>query len=238
MWLWTDRSTRNRWLALAIVYSAAAAAGQDLTAEAWRLESSGDAEQAVRRLRQAATSASNDPVPLRAYAEFLDRHHDPAAREAYGRLAQALQRTNAPSEQRTAIAQRLAVLELLAGNREASARYLQEYSAAGGKDLALPPVRTAAPPNYIEIPGPLRSFARMAALSPSLNPEDLLPAFSRNILTNGYRATSANEALEQTEYLKLVIRYLSQARELERLAGPSKSLRIDMCESPATADLL
>ena len=238
MWLWTDRSTRNRWLALAIVYSAAAAAGQDLTAEAWRLESSGDAEQAVRRLRQAATSASNDPVPLRAYAEFLDRHHDPAAREAYGRLAQALQRTNAPAEQRTAIAQRLAVLELLAGNREASARYLQDYSAAGGKGLSLPPVRTAAPPNYIEIPGPLRSFARMAALSPSLNPEDLLPALSRNILTNGYRATSANEALEQTEYLKLVIRYLSQARELERLAGPSKSLRIDMCESPATADLL
>jgi len=35
-----------------------------------------------------------------------------------------------------------------------------------------------------------------------------------------------------------VIRYLSQARELERLAGPSKTLRIEMCESPATADLL
>ena len=109
---------------------------------------------------------------------------------------------------------------------------------AGGKDLALPPARTVAPPNYIEIPGPLRSFARMAALSPDVNPSDLLPALARNIITNGYRATTANEALEQTEYLKLVIRYLSQARELERLAGPSKTLRIDMCESPATADLL
>src|SRR5580765_6995999 len=133
MWLWTDRSTRNLWLALAMVCSAAVVAGQDLTAEAWRLENSGDAEQAVRRLRQAATSAPNDPVPLRAYAEFLDRHHDPAAREAYSRLAQALQRTNAPAEQRAAVAQRLAVLELLAGNREASARYLRDYSAAGGR---------------------------------------------------------------------------------------------------------
>ena len=238
MCLWTDRSKRNRWLALAIVCSATLAAGQDLAAEAWRLESTGDAEQAVRRLRQAATSASNDPVALRAYAEFLDRHHDPAAREAYGRLAQALQRTNASAEQRAAVAQRLAVLELLTGNRDASARHLQDYSAAGGKDLSLPPLRTSAPPNYIEIPGPLRSFARMAAMSPSVSPDELLPALSRNILTNGYRATSANEALEQTEYLKLVIRYLSQARELERLAGPTKILRVDMCESPATADVL
>ncbi|HTM49510.1 MAG TPA: hypothetical protein VL285_12540, partial [Bryobacteraceae bacterium] len=175
---------------------------------------------------------------MRAYAEFLDRHHDPAAREAYSRLAQALQRTSAPAEQRAAVARRLAVLDLLAGDREASARHLQDYSAAGGKDLALSPARTAAAPNYIEIPGPLRSFARMAALSPDVNPSDLLPALARNIVTNGYRATTANEALEQTEYLKLVIRYLSQARELEKLAGSGKTLRIDMCESPATADLL
>jgi hypothetical protein len=218
--------------------SAALTAGQDLAAEAWRLESTGDAEQAVRRLKQAASAASNDPVPLRAYAEFLDRHGDSAAREAYRALAQALQRANAPAEQRAAIAKRLAILELLAGNREAATRHLEEYSTAGGKDLILPPVRTSNPPNTIEIPGPLRSFARMAALSPVVNPDDLLPALSRNVLTNGYRATSANEALEQTEYLKLVIRYLSQARELERLAGPTKILRIDMCESPATADVL
>jgi hypothetical protein len=238
MRLCTDRSKRNRWLAVALVFSAAWATGQDLAAEAWRLENSGDAEQAVRRLRQATTAAPNDPVPLRAYAEFLDRHGDSGAREAYVRLSQLLQRTGAPAEQRAAVAQRLAVLELLAGNREASARHLQDYSAAGGKDLALPPVRTVAPPNYIEVPGPLRSFARMAALSPEVSLTDLLPALARNIITNGYRATTANEALEQTEYLKLVIRYLSQARELERLAGADKILRVDMCESPATADLL
>jgi hypothetical protein len=238
MRLWTNRSKCLPWLAVGLVFSAAWAYGQDVATQAWRLESGGDGEQALESLRRAATAAPNDPVVLRAYAEFLERHHDPAAREAYGRLSQLLQRTNAPAEQRAAVAQRLAVLDLLAGDREASARHLQEYSAAGGKDLTFPPARIIAPPSYIEIPGPLRSFARMAALSPDLTPADVLPALARNIVTTGYRATIANEALEQTEYLKLVIRYLSQARELERLAGPGKTLRIDMCESPATADLL
>ena len=238
MHLWTNRSKGNRWLAVGLVLVAGCAIGQDPANEAWRLERGGDAEQALQTLRQATTSSPNNPAALRAYAEFLEQHHDPGAREAYARVGQLLQRTNAPAEQRAAVAQRLVVLELLAGDREASARHLQEFTAAGGKGLALPPVRTPTPPSYIEIPGPLRSFARMAALSPDLTPSDLLPALARNIITNGYRATSANEALEQTEYLKLVIRYLSQARELERLAGPSKTLRIDMCESPATADLL
>ena len=238
MRFWRNRSKGSRWLAVCLVFSAWAT-GQDLaSAQAWRLERGGDGEQALASLRQAATAAPNDPVALRAYAEFLERHHDPAAREIYARLGQLLQRTGAPAGQRAAVAQRLAVLDLLAGDREASARDLRDYSAAGGKDLALPPLRTATAANYIEIPGPLRSFARMAALSPDLTPSELLPALARNIITNGYHATTANEALEQTEYLKLVIRYLSQARELERLAGPSKTLRVDMCESPATADLL
>lgn len=238
MQLWTNRSKRSRWLAAALVFSAAWATGQGLAAEAWRLENGGDAEQAQRRLQEAARSAPNDAAALRAYAEFLDEHRDPAAREAYTQLSQVLGRSGAPAEQRAEVAQRLAVLDLLARDREASLRDLAAYSAAGGKDLALPPPRTSVPPNSIEIPGPLRSFARMAAISPSVNPSDLLPALARNIVTTGYRATTANEALEQTEYLKLVIRYLSQARELEQLAGPSKTIRIDMCESPATADLL
>ncbi|HEV8415448.1 MAG TPA: hypothetical protein VGQ49_17805 [Bryobacteraceae bacterium] len=236
--LWTCRRKRCRWWAVGLVFSAAWATGQDAATQAWRLESGGDGEQALAGLRQAAAATPNDPATLRAYAEFLERHHDPAAREAYSRLSQLLQRTNASAEQRAAVAQHLAVLDLLAGDRDASARDLEAYSAAGGKDLALPPLRTATSPNYIEIPGPLRSFARMAALSPDVSPADLLPALARNIITTGYRATTANEALEQTEYLKLVIRYLSQARELEKLAGTGKTLRIDMCESPATADLL
>ena len=123
-------------------------------------------------------------------------------------------------------------------------RHLEIYRAAGGQDFATPPGQGRAGSReveqrpVIEIPGPLGSFSRMAALSPDLTPDDLLPALARNVVTNGYQASSGAEALEQTEYLKLVVRYLSQARELERLAGEKKSIRIEACESAQTADLL
>src|SRR6476619_4002260 len=61
---------------------------------------------------------------------------------------------------------------------------------------------------------------------------------AHNVPLNGYSATRASESLEPTEYLKLVIRYLSQAREIEKLAGAEKILRVDMCESTVTGDLL
>ena len=52
------------------------------------------------------------------------------------------------------------------------------------------------------------------------------------MVTNGYQASHSNDALEQTEYLKLVHRYLSQARELDKLAGEQKVITIENCESP------
>jgi hypothetical protein len=88
------------------------------------------------------------------------------------------------------------------------------------------------------IPGPFRSFARMAAISAEAAPEDILPALARNVVTNGYQASHSNDALEQTEYLKLVHRYLSQAHELEKLAGESKTIKVETCDSPVTADLI
>ena len=100
--------------------------------------------------------------------------------------------------------------------------HLEASRAAGGKSVSLgAPPAAKAPGNAgtATIPGPLRSFARMAALSPDSDPADVLPALARNVVTNGYQASHSNEALEQTEYLKLVHRYLSQARELEKLAG-------------------
>ncbi len=66
----------------------------------------------------------------------------------------------------------------------------------------------------------------------------LLPSLARNVVTNGFQATRGNEALEQTEYLKLVHRYISQARELEKLAGAGKTIKIDTCDSPNAGDLL
>ena len=58
------------------------------------------------------------------------------------------------------------------------------------------------------------------------------------MVTNGYQASHSNEALEPTEYLKLVHRYLSQARELEKLAGEQKVIQVENCDSPNVADLL
>ena len=90
----------------------------------------------------------------------------------------------------------------------------------------------------VSIPGPLRSFGRMAAISSDLTPDEVLGALARNVVTNGYQASHSNDALEQTEYLKLVHRYLSQARELEKLAGIEKIIRIETCDSANTGELL
>ena len=78
----------------------------------------------------------------------------------------------------------------------------------------------------------------MAALSPDLAPEDLLPALARNVVTNGYQAISSNESLEQTEYLRLVVRYVTQARELTAMAGNTHKIVIPTCDSEQTGDLL
>ena len=219
---------------------AARGAAQDLTSEAWQLELKGDASEAHARLQKAVQEAPDNVSALRAYAEFLDRHRDPAARGVYSRLDAVLAAAHAANAERAAVARREAILDLIAGDDAAAARHVEAYRAAGGTGLTMPSRAPAVktPQSFIEIPGPLHSFARMAALSPDLNPEELLPALARNIVTNGYQAASSNESLEQTEYLKLVVRYLSQARELERLGGAGKTIKIQTCDSTETGDLL
>jgi len=213
---------------------------QDFAGEIWQMESKGDALQALDRLRKAAEASPQDRAALRAYAEFLDRHRDPAARSVYGKLDQLLARDSSRSADRVAVLRRLTILDLVAGDRPAAVIHLSAYHDAGGTGLSLPPVggSETVKEDFIEIPGPLRSFARMAALAPEMHPEDLLIALARNVVTNGYQASGSNETLEQTEYLKLVVRYLSQARELERLGGEKKVIRIEACESTETGDVL
>jgi hypothetical protein len=75
-------------------------------------------------------------------------------------------------------------------------------------------------------------------VSQDVTPAELLPALARNVVTNGYQASTGGEALEPTEYMKLLTRYLSQARELTRLAGREQTIQIDVCESPQTGELL
>ena len=211
---------------------------QDLSRETWTLEAKGDGSIARDQLRRVAAARPNDPLALEAYAEFLDRHRDPEAHDAYQRLNDLLARNQANTAERARVARRLVTLDMLTGDRVAAAKHAEDYRAAGGTALAIPPVAPPPQRNYIEIPGPLRSFGRMAAVSPDSELEDVLPALAHNIVLNGYSASRGSDSLEPTEYLKLLLRYLSQAREIEKLAGASKIVRVEMCESSTTGDLL
>ncbi len=56
----------------------------DFTAHAWQMESKGDAAEARDYLQRAAQTGGVDAKL--AYAQFLDRHRDPVAREAYEKV--------------------------------------------------------------------------------------------------------------------------------------------------------
>ena len=77
------------------------------------------------------------------------------------------------------------------------------------------------------IPGPLRSFLRMAGLSQEVSPGDLLPMLARNVSLHGF------EYGKETEYLVLVDRYVHQSRELQLLADKTGTIRVTGCEDAA-----
>lgn len=198
-------------------------------------ESAGNLAGARMILEENAKSGN--PEARASLAEFLDRHNSPDRRAAFADWASNEQD---PEKRRLALRQ-ITLLDFQEGNIKALDADLQQYRAAGGTDLAAPSgVQKASNKVYglTSIPGPLRSFARMAALSPDLAPEDLLPALARNVVTNGYQAIASNESLDQTEYLRLVIRYLAQARELSAMAGTANKIVIPSCDSEQTGDLL
>ena len=75
------------------------------------------------------------------------------------------------------------------------------------------------------IPGPRRSFLRMAGISQKVTTEEVLPLLSRNVFTQGYQGTS-----QPTEFLILLRRYVVQARELASLAEKTGgALRVANC---------
>ncbi|MDW8130174.1 MAG: hypothetical protein RMI94_06465 [Bryobacterales bacterium] len=225
---------------LALILGAQQAGAQPVLEQARQLERAGDALRARQLLQRAVRATPSDAAVLGAWAEFLDRYRDPEARRAYRRLLEVLPESD--RERRALIARRLAALDLLAGDRVSARQHWGIWQRAEGRVPGQPPFDRPAPPepevSWIEIPGPLPSFLRMAAVSQDVTVEELLPALARNVVTNGYRASASGEALEPTEYMKLLQRYLSQARELEKLAGPERTIRIEACESPRTGELL
>jgi len=81
----------------------------------------------------------------------------------------------------------------------------------------------------VAIPGPLRSFLRMAGISQKISLEEVLPLLSRNVAVEGYQGRKDRTG-RPTEFLILVKRYVGQARELVKLAGPDGVLRVSSCE--------
>jgi hypothetical protein len=74
------------------------------------------------------------------------------------------------------------------------------------------------------IPGPLRSFLRMAGVSLEVPPAEVLPTLSHNLVLLGYQRAKA------TEYLILLRRYVAQAKELATLAGPDATIHMKGCK--------
>jgi hypothetical protein len=203
-----------------------------------KFEDSGNSAAARDAWVKALQAAPNDPEIATGYAQFLERYRDPAAREAYRKSATLLKAAGRQPEAAQS-AKRAVLLDLIAGDRPSALADLAVYRGNGGNDLQLPgSVQTTEKSQSIPIPGPFRSFARMAAISGDLPPDDVLQALARNIVTNGYQASHASNELEETEYLKLVRRYLSQARELDKLAGADHVIKVTTCDSTQTNDLL
>ncbi len=228
-------------LVLALLFLTSLEANDALD-KARQLEKAGDVLGARTALSTAVQREPGDVDALTEYAEFLVRYGDPDARAAYAKALEAVEKSGNRSKL-AVLARELSVLDLIAGDRTAALQHLEAYHTAGGKDWPSSPNWKAAeaqnePKQLVNVPGPLRSFGRMAAISSDINSDDVLPALARNVVTNGYQASHSNEALEQTEYLKLVHRYLSQARELETLAGADKVIRIETCDSANAGELL
>jgi hypothetical protein len=211
---------------------------QDVLRRAQALERDGGAAHARELYQRAVNDAPADASAVLRYAEFLDRYHDPGARSEYQK-AVSLLTGPAQSQERARVARRLVLLDLAAGDRVGAAAALAAYHAAGGTGWPqeLPAPHPAQPDPTIEIPGPLRSFARMAAVNPDGDPSAFLAALARNVVTQGYSA-SRGETIEPTEYLKLVMRYLAQARELAAFAGSNKEIVVPACDSLQSGELL
>ena len=207
-----------------------AASNSDLHEQVLQHESAGDLSGARTLLEQAAGNSSG----AEALAEFLDRHDDPGRRDAYVKWAKE---ENDPAKRKLALRQ-VVLIDFMEGRDAELPTDMKAYRSAGGDDFSAPSKKT--PPNMfgtVTIPGPLSSFARMAALAPDLAPEDLLPSLARNVVTNGYEA-SGNEALQQTEYLRLLVRYIGQARELQAMTNKDRKIVIPSCDSEETGRLL
>lgn len=98
--------------------------------------------------------------------------------------------------------------------------------SSGGSGAAVAGVEESSGQSMetVIIPGPLRSFLRMAGISQEATPGEVLPLLARNAFLYGYVDG------KRTEYLVLADRYIHLARELQALADPGGTIHISGCE--------
>ena len=217
---------------------------RDAIRRAEQLEQAQQAAEARSVLARTAEESPGNAEALLAYAEFLDRFRDSARSGAYAKVLEALGSSGSVDSRRR-ITRRLVLLSLVEGDLDAARNHVASYREIGGSGLEgweapTDPGRTTdgIESGWTEVPGFLYSFRRMAALSSDQQPHELLPALARNIITSGYQASRASESLVPTEYLKLIIQYLSQARELKQFARANQTIDVPSCDSEETARLL
>jgi len=80
----------------------------------------------------------------------------------------------------------------------------------------------------LTIPGPLRSFLRMAGISQKVLPEEVMPLLARNVFILGYQGQFPKG--RPSEFLILLTRYVQQARELAAMAGPDGVIHVSTCD--------
>lgn len=225
----------------ALMFTAALHLGSaELEQQARLLANEGKSAEGLAALRNAVRSNSSDPEAAGSLARYLDRYGSASALDAYESYLRLLG-TSGSTDEKKNVLRRMVVLSLERRDHPRMERYLGEYSRLGGTDLNLPTSPTSAPAHsygQVQIPGPLKSFARMTAITPELAPEQVLSALARNIVISGFRASGADGGMAETEYLRLVFRYLEQARELEAMAGPSHMLEVPSCDTPEAGTLL
>lgn len=115
------------------------------------------------------------------------------------------------------------VLCLLPCTPASADHHSAEISGPAAPRAASADTVSAATPETVTIPGPLRSFLRMAAVSQEVPPESVLPLVSRTVSLYGY------EVGGETEFLHLLTRYVDFARELRGLADSQGVIHADNC---------
>ena len=100
-------------------------------------------------------------------------------------------------------------------------------SLCGAQRAGGPAQGVESAPQMVSIPGPLKGFMRIAAVSPEAPRDQIMPLLAYSIFQHGYVRNTP------TEYLLILQRYVAQARELQVFAGSHETIRVEHCADAA-----